>query len=852
MFTRSGAARLRGRLFITATLAVLPLFAHAQGGPPGQCPPQAIIQSSSQSVDEGVIVKLNGQPSKGTTPTYAWQRLSGASPIVFSPNASDSKPEFVAPEVTGDQQVVIELKVTACGGQSDTETITITIRDLDGPPPNTAPNAVASASPPTAGEGASVTLDGSASTDAETPASGLAYAWTQIGSGPAVTIQDANQATASFVAPNTATTGVTLEFQLRVTDPQGLHDDENVVVNIVFANDAPFASLSCPLQVDEGDTVLLDGSASSDYEDDFSGTPLTYAWSQTQGPPNIDVFTETGDTVSFTAPILGTGDLGGIDFELTVTDSGGLFTQATCGVFINDVTAPVFTGDEDRIVEATRPSGADVLDYGLTAVDNVEGDVSDDIECTPPEGSAFALDLPTQVDCSVEDANENTANTSFLVTVLDRTKPVIDPHGDVAKEAEGPAGAAVDYDAPGTFDVVDEDLVATCAPASGSTFAVGSTTVTCNATDASGNAANPTTFQVTVHDLTPPALTVPDPIIEEATGPGGATVTFTASAIDIVDGVVPVTCVPPTGSTFALGATTVNCSATDAAGNTANGSFTVTVQDTTPPSLQLPASFSKEATSAAGAAASFIVTASDIVDTDVEIACSPVSGSTFALGTTTVDCTATDDSGNATPGAFTVTVVDTTPPAIAPHADVDAIALSNSNAVVTYTNPTATDIVDGPVTVTCAPASGSTFQAGATAVTCTAEDARHNTATSTFNVNVTYAFGGFFRPVDNLPMANVVKAGQAIPVKFTLGGDQGLSIFTTGYPKAVAVSCGSAYQDAIEETVTAGNSTLTYDTGTQQYHYVWKTDKGWGGTCRQLQIKFRDGTTRTALFNFTR
>ena len=59
-------------------------------------------------------------------------------------------------------------------------------------------------------------------------------------------------------------------------------------------------------------------------------------------------------------------------------------------------------------------------------------------------------------------------------------------------------------------------------------------------------------------------------------------------------------------------------------------------------------------------------------------------------------------------------------------------------------------------------------------------------------------------------------------------------------------------QDAIEETLTAGSSTLTYDAGTARYHYVWKTDKAWGGTCRQLQIKFADGTTQVANFNFTR
>jgi hypothetical protein len=55
---------------------------------------------------------------------------------------------------------------------------------------------------------------------------------------------------------------------------------------------------------------------------------------------------------------------------------------------------------------------------------------------------------------------------------------------------------------------------------------------------------------------------------------------------------------------------------------------------------------------------------------------------------------------------------------------------------------------------------------------------------------------------------------------------------------------------AIEETVTAGNSSLQYDPKTQTYTYVWKTDKAWAGTCRQLIVKLIDGTEHSALFQF--
>jgi hypothetical protein len=58
--------------------------------------------------------------------------------------------------------------------------------------------------------------------------------------------------------------------------------------------------------------------------------------------------------------------------------------------------------------------------------------------------------------------------------------------------------------------------------------------------------------------------------------------------------------------------------------------------------------------------------------------------------------------------------------------------------------------------------------------------------------------------------------------------------------------------DGIEETVTAGGSSLSYDAATETYNYVWKTEKSWAGTCRQLTVKLVDGTSHYANFQFTR
>lgn len=122
-----------------------------------------------------------------------------------------------------------------------------------------------------------------------------------------------------------------------------------------------------------------------------------------------------------------------------------------------------------------------------------------------------------------------------------------------------------------------------------------------------------------------------------------------------------------------------------------------------------------------------------------------------------------------------------------------------------------------------------------------------------FDFGVGYSFEGFFSPVDNPEVAtNEAKAGSAIPMKFSLGGDFGLDVFADGYPNSQQIDCDSTDPvDGIEETVTAGSSGLSYDATTDEYTYVWKTNKGWKGTCRQLVVRLDDGTEHVANFSFT-
>jgi hypothetical protein len=335
------------------------------------------------------------------------------------------------------------------------------------------------------------------------------------------------------------------------------------------------------------------------------------------------------------------------------------------------------------------------------------------------------------VNCTATDASSNTATGSFNVIVTSSlTKPTITGvPSPITMEATGATGAVVTYTNPTASDA-NGAVTVTCSPASGSTFALGTATVTCSATNAAGTST--ATFTVKVQDTTKPVLTLPADINKTSSAP--LAVSYTVTATDTVDPHPTVSCTPASGSTFPLGTTPVNCTATDASSNTATGSFNVIVTSslTKPTITGVPSPITIEATGATGAVVTYTNPTASDQNGAVTVTCTPASGSTFALGTTTVTCSATNAAGTST-ATFTVKVQDTTKPVLTLPADITKT--SSAPLAVSYT-VTATDTVDPSPTVSCAPASGSTFPLGTTPVNCTATDASGNTATGSFNVTV--------------------------------------------------------------------------------------------------------------------
>jgi hypothetical protein len=256
---------------------------------------------------------------------------------------------------------------------------------------------------------------------------------------------------------------------------------------------------------------------------------------------------------------------------------------------------------------------------------------------------------------------------------------------------ETDSGSAIQwFTLPFTADNADLDAAVVCTPpgtaesvsAAGGTpvsanFPLGATTVTCIATDDSGNSTQASFVVTVIVDSTPPELFfVPGDISVPATNAAGTLVSFfSPSARDSRDLQPDIICASSggltSGATFPIGSTSVTCTATDSAGNASQQSFDVTVTapaDTVAPSLaNVPSNATIPASAPSGAVFTYALpTATDNSDPMPTVACSPASGSLFPLGASTVTCTATDSAGNSIQASFTVTVVaaDTTSPTI--------------------------------------------------------------------------------------------------------------------------------------------------------------------------------------------
>ena len=494
----------------------------------------------------------------------------------------------------------------------------------------------------------------------------------------------------------------------------------------------------------------------------------------------------------------------------------------------NLTTLPTVTG-ECSVTVSSPP----------TATDSCAGTIT----ATTADPLTYNTDGTFTVHWTFDDGHGNISSQSQTVVVDDTIAP--SPNVSSLPLVTGQCSATVT--APTAIDNCAGTITATTTdPLTYTTQ--GTSTVHWTYYDGHGNTSTQTQT-VVVDDTIVPVPSVAS--LAPVTGQCSATATA-PTAIDNCAGTITATTMDPvtynTEGTF-----TVHWTYDDGHGNTSTQTQMVVVDDTIAP---VPNATSLGAVTGQCSAT---VTAPGATDNCAGIitatTADPLTYST--QGTFVVHWTYNDGHGNTSSQTQTVIVQDAIPPTITMCAPSQNIAPLNGQAavpsfiggVVASDNCTPT----GSLVKTQSPAAGTAVGPGSYTVAITVKDAANNATTCTATLNVSYNFAGFFQPIDNLPVVNIVTSGRAIPIKFSLSGYHGLNIFETGYPGSAAIACDlGAPAETVDETVAAGGSSLGYDAATDQYIYVWKTEKSWANACRQLVLKFTDGSIRRANFRFVK
>jgi len=353
---------------------------------------------------------------------------------------------------------------------------------------------------------------------------------------------------------------------------------------------------------------------------------------------NFDAVSAPGDT---TVIVVGTGDVPPLP-------SDGSFLVGVPPALYEISTAATFTPP----VSICVPYGGPAPPGYIPTLLHYEGGVWTDI--------ATSYDELFRIVCG-----EAISFSPFAAGYRPDTPTVTVP-GPLQAEATSPSGAVVTFDA-SAVNGAQGTLPVSCTPASGSTFALGSTLVTCSATNVGYSTTE--SFTVTVQPATATltnasasSATIGGSLAVSATvapafATGTVTFTFGAQAVSapVTGGTASATISPVQGGP-GLSTLVISYSG-DAAVLQATISAQVTVTDSAGPVFGPLTNLVVEATNASGATVIFnLPTAVDGVDGPVAVTCTAASGATFPQGTTPVTCSAADAAGNTTAASFTVTV----------------------------------------------------------------------------------------------------------------------------------------------------------------------------------------------------
>ena len=599
----------------------------------------------------------------------------------------------------------------------------------------------------------------------------------------------------------------------------------------------------------------------------------------------VDTYTELGATVSDDgAPTLVEATVGGDTVDTTTVgtyvvtydanDGYNDAIQVTRTVTVSDNTAPVIT---------LNGAASITLEVGVDTYTELGATVSDDgaptlVEATVGGDTVDTTTVGTYVvTYDANDGYNDAIQVTRTVTVSDTIAPVITLNGAASITLEVGVDTYTELGATVSDDGLPTLTAATVGGDTVDTTTVGTYVVTYDANDGYNDAIQ-VTRTVTVSDTTPPVINVAVPPNCEAddmggtvncdfpaTSPEGAyvdlsgivTATDLGQPIDVSCSTVPPsTLVGATLPTTLLpGDYTVLCRASDGSTVEVTVQISVDVVDEQPPVLLVPtAAVTVVADPLTGTAVvnyAGQVSATDLVDSNVEITCEPPSGSTFAAGTTTVTCTASDDGPNADGGVntatatFDVIVTDETGPVVtAPDValsrdyydplDPDWARILPSEYV---SGVSASDIVDGPISsVSCerdddpAPLSDEDFEFSDTpySITCTAVDAAGNDGSTSFALTVSYLYD-----IELVPPKGRARAGSTVPLDWSYFDEFGVVnssdvAVRVEWTKMTDQSCSTPAPDLGSNGVSglgddSGNSDFRYSASNDAWQFSWQT-----------------------------
>ncbi|HEX9846575.1 MAG TPA: HYR domain-containing protein, partial [Candidatus Nitrosotenuis sp.] len=432
----------------------------------------------------------------------------------------------------------------------------------------------------------------------------------------------------------------------------------------------------------------------------------------------IEAISETSNSVTLVAPNVSdvqevqiTNDapkffpIGQTSITWTAIDLSGNNSTATQIISVVDTTAPTLIQPQDITQEATGVAG-NLVTLGEPTLEDVTGisSISNNAPLEFPFGS-------TIVTWTATDNYGNSASADQTITIIDTTPPKITAPKNVQVEATGISENLVMLGEPKVSDLVEIESISNDAP---DVFALGDTAVTWAAIDTSENVMTATQI-ISVVDTTPPEIIIPQNLVVEATDSDGTSVSIGQATANDVIGVDSITSDSP--DIFNLGTTAITWAATDTSGNVVTAIQNVTVVDTTAPTIIPPSDITLEAVSASENTVSLIIP--ETTDSVSEVIVSNDAPYTFPLGETIVTWTATDEAGNPATATQTVTIEDTTAPAIIVPEDITIEATSKSDNAITLVVPEASDNVGVSSLTNDAPAA---FPVGETIVTWTATD----------------------------------------------------------------------------------------------------------------------------------